>query len=150
MAKLADIRMRDPFVVTWEDTYYLYGTIDYELGERNLYVYESKDLQNWDNKCTIFTLDENSWAKGELWAPEVHLYNGKFYLFVSILGKNGLRGTQIAVSDTPNGTFLPVANAPATPAGQSCIDGTLYVEDGTPYMVLRFLLSMTNVASLMS
>ncbi len=135
MSLLSEIRIRDPFVVAHENTYYLYGTIGEDRGERSLYTYESQDLVHWDNKCTIFTLSEDGWAKGELWAPEVHRYNGKFYLFVSILGKNGLRGTQIAVCDTPNGTFLPLVDAPATPAGQSCIDGTLYVEDGVPYMV---------------
>ena len=59
---------------------------------------------------------------------------GKFYLFVSLLGKNGLRGTQIAVSDTPRGPFAPLVPRAVTPQDQSCIDGTLYVHEGKPYI----------------
>ncbi len=135
MLKIADLRMRDPFVLPCNGVYYLYGTIGECEGERSLYVFRSTDLEYVDDGSTIFTLPADSWASGELWAPEVHEYNSKFYLFVSLLGKHGLRGVQIAVSDTPDGTFMPVANAPATPVTQSCIDGTLYVENGTPYIV---------------
>jgi hypothetical protein len=53
---------------------------------------------------------------------------------VSLLGKNGLRGTQIAVSDSPRGPFLPLVPRAVTPLDQSCIDGTLYVHDGKPYI----------------
>ena len=31
--------------------------------------------------------------------------------------------------------YTPVANRPATPLDKSCIDGTFYVENGTPYIV---------------
>jgi hypothetical protein len=63
------------------------------------------------------------------------VWNGKYYLFVSVLGKNGLRGTEISVSDTPDGIFTPLADRPATPLDQSAIDGTLFCEDGIPYIV---------------
>lgn len=135
MKKLSDIRMRDPYIITEGNQYYLYGTIGETEGERNLYVFKSDDLENWSEPTVIFTLSDDSWAEKELWAPEVHKHNDKFYLFISIHGKNGLRGVQIAVSDTPDGMFLPVANRPANPLDKSCIDGTLYVEDGVPYMV---------------
>ena len=135
MIKLGEIRMRDSFVVAHNGIYYLYGTIGERVGEKRLYVYKSKDLKMFRHPEVIFTLEKDSWGKDELWAPEVHFFNGKWYLFVSIMGKNGLRGTQIAVSDAPDGEFIPVANRPATPLHQSCIDGTLYVENGTPYIV---------------
>ena len=38
MIQLSDIRMRDPYVVTYEGKYYLYGTIGEERGEKSLYV----------------------------------------------------------------------------------------------------------------
>ena len=135
MPKIADIRIRDPYIVAHEGIYYLYGTVGEEKGEKNLYTFLSTDLENWSDPKRIFTLSEDSWGLKELWAPEVHRYKGKFYLFVSILGKHGLRGTQIAVSDTPDGEFLPVINKPATPFDRSCIDGTLWVEDEIPYII---------------
>jgi len=130
-----DARMRDPFVVLWNDTYYVYGTYIEGTGNANedaahIFVYKSKDMKVFENAKSVFHLSDNV-----LWAPEVHLYKGKFYLFVSIIRSNGLRGVQIAVSDTPDGLFLPISDEVGTPLSQSCIDGTLYVENGVPYHV---------------
>ena len=84
----------------------------------------------------IYRMSTDTWKERDLWAPEVHEYCGKYYLFVSILGKNGLRGTEISVSNTPDGMFEPISNRPVTPLTQSCIDGTLFVDnEGTPYIV---------------
>ena len=136
MLKTSQIHIRDPFIVTYNEMYYMYGTHDmFDTDGDCLYVYHSKDLSNWEEPKLIFTLPENFWAGGPLWAPEVHCYSGKYYLLVTLLGKHGLRGTQIAVSDTPDGPFIPITNGPATPPERSCIDGTLYVDNGTPYIV---------------
>ncbi len=130
--KFKDFRMRDPFVFTHDGKYYLTGT---ELQKSGVEVYSGNDCESWENPVEIFSIAPDSWAKCDIWAPEIHFYQGKFYLFVSLLGKNGLRGTQIAVSDTVQGRYTPVINAPSTPLSQSCIDGTLYVENGVPYIV---------------
>ena len=45
-----------------------------------------------------------------------------------------LRGTQICVSDSPRGKFVPLVPRAVTPLDQSCIDGTLYVHEGKPYI----------------
>lgn len=135
MLKTEDIRIRDPYIVPQDGAYYLFGTIGEDRGEKNLYVFRSTNLTDWEEPKVIFTLAEDSWGLQELWAPEVHIYKGKYYIFVSILGKHGLRGTQIAVSDTLDGMYTPITNKPCTPFDRSCIDGSLYVEDGTPYMV---------------
>lgn len=131
---LSDIRIRDPFILCHEGTYYLYGTIG-EPKARELYVHKSLDLVNWEGPEVIYTLRDDSWAKGELWAPEVHLYCGRFYLMHTMLGKNGLRATEISVADSPCGPFLPISDRPATPADRSCIDGTLCTENGRPYLI---------------
>ncbi len=135
MLRRSDIRIRDPFILRDGAAYYLYGTTTDAMTESRLSVFRSSDLETFTEPKTIFTPDTDAWALRELWAPEVHRYGGKFYLFVSILGKSGKRGVQIAVSDTPDGTFTPIADHPATPTENSCIDGTLYVEDGVPYIV---------------
>lgn len=131
----ADIRIRDPFIVPYEGTYYMYGTLGETEGARSLYAMTSADLTHWTEPQRIFTLPADSWGEKELWAPEVHRYRDRYYLFVSILGRHGRRGVQIAVSDHPLGEFRCIANHPATPMDKSCIDGTLYVEDGVPYLV---------------
>ncbi len=125
-----EIRIRDPYIVVYNNAYYMYKSEN-----DSILVYKSTDLNIWDEGTVVYTLSKDSWAYKDLWAPEVHCYKGKFYMFLSLLGKNELRGTEISVCDTPDGFFVPITNKPATPADRSCIDGTLYVEDGTPYIV---------------
>ena len=129
--KRADIRVRDPFILYEGGVYYMYAT----TGEKTLSCYLSRDLENWEDSKVVFEIPQDFWAYKDVWAGEVHKYKGKYYLFVSLLGKNGLRGTQIAVSDKPDGQFIPLVNRAVTPLDQSCIDGTLFVCDGKPYIL---------------
>ena len=130
MYKISEIKIRDPYVVVYKNMYYLYKSLG-----KQIIAYKSTDLENWDDFVVVYDFPENSWKIKDLWAPEVHLYKGKYYLFVSSMGKNGNRGTDISVADTPDGPFVPIVDGPATPEGENCIDGTLYVEDGIPYIV---------------
>ena len=126
----SDIRIRDPFILNENGVYYMYAT----SGDKTLSYYRSVDLDNWEEGGIVFEIPENFWAYKDVWAGEVHKYRGNYYLFVSLLGKNGLRGTQIAVSDKPNGHFVPLTDCAVTPLDKSCIDGTLFVCDGKPYI----------------
>ena len=121
--KRRDIRVRDPYIVFEDGVYYLYAT----SGQRTLSYYRSVDLENWEEGGVVFEIPEDFWAYKDVWASEVHKYKGKFYLFVSLLGKNGLRGTQIAISDKPDGKFTPLVDRAVTPLDKSCIDGTPYI-----------------------
>ncbi len=123
------IWIRDPYIVVYGDEYYMYKSYD-----NSIVVHKSKNLKTWEEATVVYTLSEDSWGYKDLWAPEVHLYKGKYYMFLSLLGKNGLRGTEISVCDTPDGVFKPLTNKPITPPDRSCIDGTLYVEDKIPYI----------------
>jgi len=81
-----------------------------------------------------------------VWAPEVHRYQGKYYLFVTLTSSDTLptpegrppnvkRGTEILVADRPEGPFTSFGHGSQTPHDWMSLDGTLYVEDGVPYMV---------------
>jgi beta-xylosidase len=96
MNKTTDIRIRDPYIVAKNGTYYLYSSSVKEFIS-SVCVYKSTDLTNWQEPIPVYTLDTSGWKDYDLWASEVHEYKGKFYLFVSIMGKNGLRGTEISV-----------------------------------------------------
>ena len=48
MLNINDIRMRDSFIVADGGVYYLYGTIGEQSGEKNLYVFKSRDLENFE------------------------------------------------------------------------------------------------------
>ena len=45
------------------------------------------------------------------------------------------RGVWAYRADSPTGPFVPVKNGPVPPQDWMTLDGTLYVEDGRPYMV---------------
>ena len=142
MQKREEIRIRDPFILTDKESgcYYMYGTTALESGTlaagNTFSVYKTYDLENFEEPKVIFDGSEiGFWADRDFWAPEVHKYNGKYYLFGSCKAKNRCRATQIFVCDTPDGVFKPVSDKPITPADWECLDGTLFVENGTPYVV---------------
>jgi GH43 family beta-xylosidase len=139
--KFCDINIRDPFILKHDGKYYMYGTrasntwdkVDkYTLG---FDVYVSDDLETWSEPKRIFSYFDGFWGITQYWAPEVHEYNGKFYMFATFKGENIHRGTAILVSDTPDGEFKPHSDGAVTPSEWECLDGTLYIENGEPYII---------------
>lgn len=129
--KLNEINIRDPFVLLFEDKYYMYGSqADVQTG---FDVYVSDDLNEWSGPKSVFT-NKTEEPIRDFWAPEVHYYNNRFYMLASFKSEGAHRKTSILVSDTPDGEFEMYANN-ITPSAWECLDGTLYVENGTPYMV---------------
>lgn len=142
MLKREEIRIRDPFIYTDTENgcYYMYGTTALQMGKgdaKNTFsMYRSLDLENFEEpKIVVDGSKVKLWADKDFWAPEVHKYNGKYYLFGSCKAEDKCRGTHIFVCDTPDGEFLPVSDEPVTPRDWHCLDGTLWVEDGIPYIV---------------
>ena len=142
MLKRSEIRIRDPFVITDRENncYYMYGTTDLENGSlaarTSFTVYKSYDLELFSEGKVIFDGKSSGfWATRDYWAPEVHEYNGRYYLFGSFKADGECRGTQILVSDTPDGEFKPLTKSPVTPRNWECLDGTLYIEDEVPYII---------------
>lgn len=136
--KFCDINIRDPFVLVEKGKYYLYGTRGETAWTRayGLDVYVSDDLENWSEPIDCFTVPENFWANKEVWAPEVHKYKDKFYMFVSFRSEERNRATQILRSENPEGPFLPFTDDAVTPRDWMCLDGTFYVDkNGKPYIV---------------
>jgi beta-xylosidase len=150
--KLPDIRIRDPFILPDKltGTYYMYAQMDNRLTKKDtrkgVEAYTSKDLEVWQGPYPVFVIPEGFWADQMVWAPEVHHYNGKYYLFVTFTAEESLppvagrpplvkRGTQILVAGSPKGPFRPFHNHAHTPSDWMALDGTLWVEDGTAWMV---------------
>lgn len=135
---LSDIRLRDPFIlpVAENEKYYMYGT-GWNLGSGpGFMVYRSGDLITWHGPTAAFRRPEGFWPDRDYWAPEVHQYKGRYYLFGSFKADGKCRSTQVLVSDTPNGPFAPLTDEPITPHDWECLDGTLYVDEaGDPWMV---------------
>lgn len=149
---LSEIRVRDPYIVADKSTktYFLYVQTGNRLGEKDsikgVEVYKSNDLKKWSGPSTVFSSSNDHWGKRMIWAPEVHVYKGKYYLFATFTGnpmerkpedkpEQYRRGTQILVADNPEGPFKPFFNKSTTPLDWMSLDGTLWVENDIPYMV---------------
>ena len=132
--KLNEIRIRDPFILYESGKYYMTGSQGFEtLG---FAIYTSEDLENWSEPVKIFEKNDNFWGTKQFWAPEIHKYNGKYYLFASFKSDEHRRATQILVSDKPDGKYEPISENPQTPSDWECLDGTLYIDKkGNPHMI---------------
>lgn len=128
-----DIRIRDPFIYLENGVYHMYARNEETLGVQ---VYKSLDLEEFSEPIQCLTLPEGFWATKDNWAPEMHKYEGSYYLFVSYKSDTACRGTQIFKADSPEGPFRIHSDGPVTPRDWECLDGTLYVDkDGTPYII---------------
>lgn len=149
----SQIRIRDPFVlpVPAEGIYYAYGTttagiFDGNIERKAVLAFPTKDLNFWQDPVVVWEVPEDHWGRETVWAPEVHQYRGRYYLFVTITSNETLpqlpdrphqvrRGTEILVADSPVGPFQPLGLGPQTPRDWMALDGSLWIEDEVPYMV---------------
>lgn len=133
-----DLWIRDPFIVLYENVYFMYGTGGNVAGYS---CYVSYDLKTWYGPNCVFNaeaavLKDGFEGVGDYWAAECHRYKDNFYLFATYKsGITGYRGTSIFKSESPLGPFVEISDGHVTPHTRDCIDGTLYVENGVPYMV---------------
>ncbi len=123
---------RDPFVLYENGIYYVYVT-----GWR---AYKSTSVEGpWEEIPGVVERPAD-YSKCN-WAPEVHKYNGSYYMFTTYSPKETLNpyenhGCIIMKSDSPEGPFKMITDGWITPEEWDCIDGTLYVDgDGQPWMV---------------
>ncbi|WP_457101692.1 glycoside hydrolase family 43 protein [Microbacterium sp. P5_E9] len=162
-AVLADFWTHDPFILANESdrTYYLYTS---SPTAPVVTVYRSADLRNWVGPTTVFEIPDGSWANPaeSPWAPEVHEFEGRFYLFTTLHNSSSAlpaasdgasqfsarrgdgqvyapvaRGTVIGVASSPLGPFeLLDLDGPVAPREFMTLDGTLYIDEaGQPWMV---------------
>lgn len=150
---LKDINIRDPYIVPVEKegVYYMYASSPTRENGKvygGMVAYKSRDLKTWEGPVRVFDVPRDNWITGTVWAPEVHKYKGKYYLFATLNSDIKWKGdkaghpaythraTQVFWSKGPEGPFLPFEQkTPFTPLDQMALDGTLWVENGVPYMV---------------
>ena len=155
--RLPEIPLHDPWILAdaGTKTYYLYTSNNARatgINRPGTIAYRSKDLSHWEGPIVVFTLPEDTWASAKIgaWAPEVHQYKGKYYLCTTLHNPDKviahppdtwhithMRGTTIAVSNSPEGPFTLVkTDGPIPPADFMTLDGTLYTDrSGKPWMV---------------
>ncbi|HIS92071.1 MAG TPA: family 43 glycosylhydrolase [Candidatus Alectryocaccomicrobium excrementavium] len=136
--KLEDWRIRDPFVYNDGHRLILYGSTSVGCGAKQKSVFvasTSSDMENWSDPVTIFEAGSNFWGTRDFWAPEMHAYEGAYYLFASFAADRRKRATAVLRAQDPLGPFVPYGSEQITPMDWQCLDGTLHVEGDTPYMV---------------
>jgi sucrose-6-phosphate hydrolase SacC (GH32 family) len=126
MLKTVNIRVRDPFVYAdrKSKTYYLYAQSANRAGSNftGVEAYTSTDLKNWTPPHPVLVLPEDAGIIS-VWAPEMHHYKDKYYLFVTLTFKDTLpekkpvnstnwpemhiRGTHVFYSDSPLAHLSP-------------------------------------------
>ena len=141
---LKELSMSDPFIYPDPETktYWLTGT--------GGSLYKSTDLEMWTGPYNVINLS-GTWMQGNfVAAAEIHKFNGKFY-YAGTWNNHGvcieqvprrynvpLNQTQLLVSDKVDGPYLPLVKDSTFclgPVDWYIIDGTLYEENDTVYMV---------------
>ncbi|MCX6262132.1 MAG: family 43 glycosylhydrolase, partial [Bacteroidia bacterium] len=141
---LDELSMSDPYIYPDEKshTYYLTGT-----GGR---LYKSKDLKMWTGPYPIIDLS-GTWMDGLfVAAAEIHHIGNKYYYAGTWSDHSNLienvprrynvptNQTQLLVADSPEGIFKPLVadhDFCLGPEDWDIIDGTLYEENDTTYLV---------------
>jgi beta-xylosidase len=140
---LDSIELSDPCITADESTglYYMTGTSGLQ--------WRSPDLKKWSGPYVVAQPDTTSWmgSHPDIWAAEIHKYNGKYYYFATftnhkkIIGEyRGIalerRACHVLVSDRAEGPYVPQGDSIYLPANKLTLDGTFWVDtDGKPYMV---------------
>ncbi len=74
----------DPWVIRKNDTYYFCSA-----GDGGLYVSQSEKLTEPGEKVLVWETPDTGWNKSNVWAPELHRFNGKWYIYYAAAKKGG-------------------------------------------------------------
>lgn len=124
----------DPHVLAYQGRYYAYATETRRYGS-GFQVMESRDLVHWTHRGTAFT---PPWSREHLWAPEVVVYRGQFYMTYSARDtRGGKHHIGIATAKSPLGPFQHqtiLVRGDRNRVG--VIDATIFFDsDGTPFLL---------------
>ncbi|MFA6816875.1 MAG: glycoside hydrolase family 43 protein [Lentisphaeria bacterium] len=138
----SDIRIRDPFIYVdqKQNTYWLFGTTEAFCSQREtlpiFQCYQSADLQTWEGPFTAFKPSADFSPNKEFWAPEVHQYKDRYYMFATFRHNDDPRGVMVLSSDRIQGPYEPYSDGFVTPPEWFSLDGTLYIDqDQQPWIV---------------
>jgi beta-xylosidase len=137
---IIDGHFADPTIVAYNDSFYIYATID-PWGGDELAILVTKDFRKWEqihiNWPTKLACTSPTSLKNNVWAPSiVKAKNGRFYMYVSV-------GSEVwaGVSDCPLGPWKnakldnsPLISSNAIP-GFHMIDSECFIDDdGQAYL----------------
>jgi hypothetical protein len=136
--KTNEINIRDPYILVFNNKYYLYGTRSASCWgvAEGFDCYVSSDINEWEGPIEVFHNDGSFWADRNYWAPECYYYRNSFYFITTFGSETRKKGIQILKADSPLGPFKPISSGPVTPIDWCCIDGTLYFnKEKRPFLI---------------
>ncbi|MCQ2795397.1 MAG: family 43 glycosylhydrolase [Bacilli bacterium] len=139
--------IRDPFIFRDGSDYYMYGTTEWDGIEWRVYKANGSFKNEWTLVNHSIIDKKYDDIDKQRWAPEVHEYNGKYYMFTTYLSKTtNKRGVTVFESDSLTEGFTMISRNEGNTVKPghitndsimgSTIDGSLYVDQsGQPWMV---------------
>jgi hypothetical protein len=114
--------MADPSVHVFNDRLFIYPSHDWESGipendngdhfnMKDYHVFSMEDIEGEvTDHGVVLAVEDISWAGRQLWDCDVAYKNGKYYMYFSLKDRNDIFRIGVAVSDTPEGPFIPEKN----------------------------------------
>jgi GH43 family beta-xylosidase len=134
--KINDIHIRDPYIIKANGNYYLLGTTGNDCWEAgsDLNLYKSNNLFDFENIGAM--VDKSIFCDyTNIWAPEMHYFNKKYYLILSVYQKGKGRGSIILYSESIEKKYQLLTGDYITPTNWDCLDATLFIQNKKPYLV---------------
>ncbi|GGG97156.1 hypothetical protein GCM10007415_35560 [Parapedobacter pyrenivorans] len=95
----------DPFVMKHEGRYYTIFN-----GGGGITVTESRFLTKFEKTAVVWTPPENAWNSYNIWAPEIHVIDGKWYIYYAGSVHNGApfyaQRAGVLEADNPFGPYV--------------------------------------------
>jgi hypothetical protein len=135
--------MADPAVHIFNNKLYIYPSHDRESGipendngdHFDMKDYHALSMSDIDSDVIdhglILDVKDIPWAGRQLWDNDAAYKNGKYYLYFSMKDKNDVFHIGVAVSDKPEGPFIPQSDPIR---GSYSIDPCVLEDNGNYYM----------------
>ena len=136
--------MADPSAHVFEGKLFIYPSHDWESGipendngdHFNMKDYHVFSMEEVDGTIVdhgvVLRTEDIPWAGRQLWDNDVAYRNGKYYMYFSLKDQNDIFRIGVAVSDKPQGPFIPQENPIK---GSYSMDPCIWPdEDGEYYM----------------
>ena len=117
-----DLYMADPAVHVFNGRLYIYPSHDWESGIPendngdhfnmvDYHVYSTDDIENGEivDHGNVLDVKDIPWAGRQLWDSDCAEKDGKYYLYFPLKDKTDIFRIGVAVSDRPEGPFIPEA-----------------------------------------
>jgi len=139
-----DLYTADPSAHIFNGKIYIYPSHDIESGipendngdhfdMRDYHVFSMDEI---DSEVTdhgvVLDVKDIPWAGRQLWAPDVAYKNDKYYLYFPLKDKNDIFRIGVAVSDKPEGPFIPQSDPIK---GSFSIDPAVLKDNGNDFYI---------------